>query len=203
GRFAREYLLNTAALESLNLVLTFAAPAVGTVFYIAGEPTTHESFAANIDVMTVEQVPGPGMQGVITKEHRQPEIIVPISAANTRLTVELEAGGGLVRGVSWMAQGGAAAACLYRLDTIINSVSLEHGGIAYVGSVRHGLLQAMDGILRNITTLPTGCGHIDFSPDGLESQMLDTRQMKRLELVFDVAHPSAVDQLTIWPEYVE
>ncbi|MBA7477982.1 hypothetical protein ES707_13397 [subsurface metagenome] len=204
GKYDWEYLLNTAPQPSLNLFLDVVAPAIGKVLFITGEPTSVVSFSATIDVSVIEYVPGAGLDvsTISFLNVKQPEILLPVTAVNPRLTQSLRQGP-LLRGIAWRAYGGADEDTLYPIDTVINRVSLKHGGVVWADGVRHGSLQAADAILGSFASLPVGAGWIDFSRDGLQSRMLNTGAMTQLQLEFDVAHPSAVDQIRIWPIEIE
>ena len=199
-KYPEEYLRDARQFTSLNLILQTALPAQGTVLFVTGEPTSVGAMTATVDVTMIEWVQGTMPDNAIQHKYLQPEIEIPVTAASVSLTTNLKVEA-LLRGLGVMAMAGAAATTLYRVDTVVNNLTLKYGGIQYVSNMRFAEAEAAFAKSKGIA-LQTGTAWFDFSPDGLLSQMIDMRNMGNLALELNVSVPTTIQKVLIWPQYV-
>jgi hypothetical protein len=205
-QYEREYLLPAYRLDTFNLIVQRSADvAQSTIVWQSGYPTT---VSATSVTLTVDQVDyasdDKALLGARFKEYHQTENTINVAAATTRYNWLMDTGS-KIRGILIGSTGGSSAALAEPIATIVGDITAEFASLRFLGQADAVNMAGQNIQAYNINDncyALKGFYYVDFSVDGLESQFLDTSKMNRLELALNLAHPSTVDTVYIWPQLI-
>lgn len=180
----RMTLLNTRELDSLDLVIQWE-DSTGLI-YGGDRSVTINNCSAYI---VAREYLDPGSLATAYGIHRFSSIEQAISAANTRLPIELKRGY-LLRGlfIKQFTQG--AVNYHTPVTSIINAVSVEVNRDVKVSYPSWAQLVAENKYSYSIESMPTGYAFVDFMIDGKPDNLIDTRDFESVDLVLNVSAPS-------------